>query len=123
MAFLLSDDILHHNTRDLEAILGTFCEIKVEVPRQRLLDLIPAKGKNSAQPPAAAILLLGLQHHPDDLQLLERMTSGDGDLAELAMPGLLAWHGLEGYRERLKKLEDEKGFAGFERGPAPPLRR
>lgn len=110
MAFFLSDEVFRQNKRDLESILDTFCELNVQVPRQHLLDLILAEGKDFVPPPEAAFLLLGRQHHPDDLKLLEKMTSTDSDLA---IPGLLAWHGLEGYRKHLKKLEDEKGFAAL----------
>ncbi|WP_052574092.1 DUF4375 domain-containing protein [Haloferula sp. BvORR071] len=115
MAFFLSDEVLRQNTRDSETILNTFCDLNVEIPRQHLLNLIMGGQAADANPaPTAAFLLLGRRHHPDDLGLLQQMTKTDNDLARSAMSGLLAWHGLEGYRRRLEILEDKKGFAALD---------
>lgn len=88
--------------------------MSLQLPRDRLHALITelkaAKLDRDKQRIARpALLLLGRQRHPDDLHLLSG--AGDDVLASCAMQGLLAWHGIEEYRDRLSKQEKEKGYA------------
>lgn len=110
----LRDEFFTADSPKLSSILGAAVESNLQVPRERLLKLV-AELKNAGlareekqwrlEP---ALVLLGQHHHPDDLALLREIS--DSDLAHCAMPGLLAWHGLHGYRDRLSKQVAEKGF-------------
>jgi hypothetical protein len=116
LEFFLGPEIFKADSPRLAKVLETLCEINQQLPRKRLLTLVSelrAAGldREREQIMKPALILLGRQRHPDDLELLRGM--GDNNLASAAMPGLLAWHGLEGYRERLSKKEEEKGFAAL----------
>ena len=114
MEFFRSPEIFKRDSPRIDKILTTLCEMNLQLPRERILALVgELKPENLdhdrrriMQP---ALLLLGRQRNPDDLELLRGM--GNEDLARCAMPGLLAWHGLEDYRDRLSKQEAETGFA------------
>ena len=116
MEFFLSPEIFKSDSARIDTILTTLGEMNQQLPRERILTLVAdLKPENLdrdrrriMQP---ALLLLGRQRNPDDLELLRGM--GNEALASCAMPGLLAWHGLEGYRDRLSKLVEEKGFAAL----------
>jgi hypothetical protein len=96
-------------------ILAALCETKSQVPRELLLSLVAQLRTPSFEDEQRrmelALLLLGRQRNPADLELLRG--TGDENFARHAMPGLLAWHGLEGYRDRISKLEEEKGIAAL----------
>lgn len=116
LEYFLSPEVFNTGSPRLDAILTALCEKNLQVPRERLLKLaaeLRATGLDRQQQwiLKPALLLLGRQRHPDDLELLRGM--GNETLARCAMPGLLAWHGLDGYRDRLSKLEEEKGFAAL----------
>ncbi|RYD66743.1 MAG: hypothetical protein EOP83_04275 [Verrucomicrobiaceae bacterium] len=110
----LSGGFLNAGHRDLDSILTASVEANLRVPREHLLKLI-AELKSAGLDPdhqrwllGPALVLLGQHHHPDDLELFQSMS--ESDLANHGMPGLLAWHGLHGYRERLSKQVEEKGY-------------
>ncbi|MEK7949161.1 DMP19 family protein [Luteolibacter soli] len=116
MEFFLSPEMFNPDSPRLSAVMRTLCEMNLQIPRERLLTLcgeLRSKhlGEDQKWIMKPALLLLGRQRHPDDLELLRGM--GDETLASDALAGLLAWHGLEGYRERLAKQESEKGFAAL----------
>ena len=116
MEFFLSPEIFQPDSPRLDKILTTLCEANLQLPRERILALVAELkpenlNRDRRRTMEPALLLLGRQRHPDDLELLRGM--GNEALASCAMPGLLAWHGLEGYRDRLSKLEKEKGFASL----------
>jgi hypothetical protein len=113
MEFFLGPEILKPDSPRLAGILMALCDANLQIPRERLLQLVENLNAGESKEIlnsslASALLLLGRQHHPDDLDLLRG--TGNKISAWHAMPGLLAWHGLEGYRDRLAKQVEEKGF-------------
>jgi hypothetical protein len=113
LEFFLSPEIFKVDSSRLESILTTLCEMNLQIPRERILALVSELrasklDRDRQRIMKSALLLLGRQRNPADLELLQGL--GDETLASCAMPGLLAWHGIEGYRERLSKLVEEKGF-------------
>ncbi|MCW1887371.1 DUF4375 domain-containing protein [Luteolibacter flavescens] len=114
--YFLTPEIFNPDSPRLDTILRVLCEANLQLPRERLLALIEELKatkltREKQQIAEPALLLLGRQRNPGDLDLLRGM--GNDTLARCAMPGLLAWHGLEGYRDRLSKLEVEKDFAAL----------
>jgi hypothetical protein len=116
MEFFLSPEIFKPDSPRLDKILATMCEMNLQLPRGRILALVAElratkldRDRRRIMEPA--LLLLGRQRNPDDLELLRGM--GNEALASCAMPGLLAWHGLEDYRDHLSKRAEEKGFAAL----------
>jgi len=110
----LTEGFLNADSPELTEILGASVEANLQVPRAPLLKLI-ADLKSAGLDPdhqrwllGRALVLLGQHHHPDDLELFRRMS--EDDLANHGMSGLLAWHGLHGYRNRLSKKVEEKGY-------------
>lgn len=119
MAVFLAKDIFNVDSDVLPDVLTTLAESTLQLPRDSLLGLVrefEAAGSERVHLRVLepALLLLGRQRHADDLALLNRLTKGKGMLAHAAMPGLLAWHGLEGYRLRLADLEEAKGYAALD---------
>jgi hypothetical protein len=113
LEFFLSPEIFKADSPRHDSILTTLCEMNLQIPRERILGLVSElrsskldRDRRRLMEPA--LLLLGRQRNPGDLELLRG--TGDEGLASCAMPGLLAWHGLQGYRKRLSKLVEEKGF-------------
>ncbi|HEY1123295.1 MAG TPA: DUF4375 domain-containing protein [Haloferula sp.] len=113
---ILAPEIFKAESLEIDELLWALCEKNVSLPRERILKLIEESGTAELEQDqekilGPALLLLGRQRNPADLERLR--SAGDENLAECAMPGLLAWHGLEGYRERLATLYEEKGFAAL----------
>jgi hypothetical protein len=113
LEFFLSSDVLNVDSPRLDGVLAALCDANLQIPRDRILLLAGSLNageskemRNSSL--ASALLLLGRHHHPDDLDLLRG--TGNELFAWHSMPGLLAWHGLDGYRDRLSKQVAEKGF-------------
>jgi hypothetical protein len=114
--FFLSPDMFKPDSPRLPAALTALCEMNLQLPRERLLGLCRevksmSSGEEQTWIMGPALLLLGRQRHPDDLELLREF--GNAPDALDARTGLLAWHGLEGYRDRLAKQEKEKGYAAL----------
>ena len=114
--FFLSPEMFKPDSPRLPAALTALCEMNLQLPRERLLGLCRevksmSSGEEQTWIMGPALLLLGRQRHPDDLELLREF--GNAPDALDARTGLLAWHGLEGYRDRLAKQEKEKGYAAL----------
>jgi len=116
MQHFISPEVFKVHTPRFEILLKTLLEMNLQLPRERLLaavaelrsgDLVHKEGLILEN----VLLMLGRQRNPDDHELLRGQ--GDEIFAKCAMPGLLAWHGLEGYRNRLFHMKCEKGFAAL----------
>ena len=114
--FFLRPEIFKPDSPRLDSILKVLCEMNLQLPRERIIGLAAEVGTAKLDHDQwrilePALLLLGRQRNADDLELLRGQ--GNETLARFAMPGLLAWHGLEGYRDRLSNLKREKGFVAL----------
>ena len=113
LELFLSDKYFKADSPNLSPILEASVETNLQIPRERLLKLIAELKSTGLDPDherwllGPALILLGKNHHPDDLEFFRSMSNRD--LSNYGMPGLLAWHGLHGYRERLSMLVYEKG--------------
>jgi HEAT repeat protein len=117
--FFLSPAIFKSSSRSLHHALEAMAEEEIPVPRDRLLALISELEASPLEYPrtytlAGALRLLGQHQQEEDRALLEARTShAEERVAEGAAAGLIASHGLEGFRERLWDKEDEEGFAAL----------
>jgi hypothetical protein len=113
--FFLSDDQFKRDSRSLHDILRAMNDHGLSVPRDRLLALIDSFDRKKLEYPhtyqlAEALIALGEHGVDQDRQLFEKYSSHpESTVAEGAADGLLASHGLRGFRERLYKLLEERG--------------
>lgn len=113
--FLLSPAVFSPDSPSLHHALNAMAERKIRVPHDRLLALIQQLEASELEYPrtyalGAALRLVGLHQSPDDLSLLQSRTAHtDQTIAEGAAGGLLASHGLEGFREKIWNEESNGG--------------
>lgn len=117
----LSPATFRPDSRILHDALTTMANGGVSVPREQLLELIETLRSGEIKYPKEYILcqalgLLGLHRHPDDLKLLEMLQDHpDRTVAVGASSGILTWHGLQGFEERLEERKDKGGYASLSR--------
>ena len=120
--FLLSDRILAADFAYLPRILSALSDKGVLVPRERLLGLVRSLHAKEMKYPATshlgeALRALGLHRAADDRSTLEHfLTHADAGLASGAAAGLIASHGLEGYRDTVWSTVKERGVGGLTEG-------
>jgi hypothetical protein len=116
------NDYFRCDSEDLRWILEAAADAGKRPARDRLISLIEElRRKPKIEFPlyltlTQALRLLGQHRHPEDLSLLESIVSDKSDfVAGLGCPGLLAWHGLEDYQDRLEEITSEDGYATLNR--------
>ena len=119
--FFLSADFFRADSKILHEALEALGNASIQVPVERLESLIAELRDVELKYPrdytlGQALWHLGRHRRPTDLELLESMiTRSEEEVARGASSGLVAWHGLEGFEERLWVLEKEKGYAALKR--------
>jgi HEAT repeat protein len=119
--FFLSADFFRADSKILHEALAALDNASIPVPVERLepliAELLTAKLKYPQEYTLGhALRLLGKHRRPSDLELLKSLTTrSEEEVAEGASAGLLAWHGLESFDDRLSKLEKEKGYGALKR--------
>jgi len=125
--YFQSAEALKPANESLAGILKALSKTKALIPRPALLDLIhalqaakaddskAAKAAKAGDPAGdrlgAALEHLGYWKNPEDEGLLERLTKDPRkDVAVGAAEGLLAFHGLEDYEEKIATREAKLGF-------------
>ncbi|MDG3004098.1 DMP19 family protein [Paludisphaera mucosa] len=103
-AYLLSDDYWKARPSSFPRALHALADVQIPAPVERVRPLIAELEKADPKEPVRAALdgayrLLGQARVPEDREFLEARTAG-GDGAA-AMKGLLAFHDLEGFDDRL----------------------
>ncbi|HEY1123299.1 MAG TPA: DUF4375 domain-containing protein [Haloferula sp.] len=117
----LSPAIFRPDSRILHDALTTMANAGISVPRERLLELIEILRSCEIKYPkeyilCQALLLLGRHRHPEDLKLLEMLQGHpDESVAIGASTGILTWHGLQGFEDRLHEREEKSGYASLTR--------
>jgi len=117
--FLLSPVILTPTSKALHHALRALAGGNIAVPRERLLYLITELEKSDLRYPedgalGVALSQLGQHKVAEDLSVLDSHTSHSNEsVAEGAAAGMLAFHGLLGFLEKLWKKEEVKGLAGL----------
>jgi hypothetical protein len=122
--FFLSDAQLSLESASLHENLRVLNDAGIPVPRERVVALIASLEGIELKYPrkyqlAEALRALGKhQDREDRLRLEKHLLSSEKTVAEGAAAGMLASHGLEGFRERIWKLETERGRKAL----SPPQR-
>ena len=117
----LSPAIFRPDSRILHEALKVLAEAKVSAPRERLRELIGQLQSKDLEYPKDYLLgqaarLLGSHRNPEDLKLLETLQQhGAEEVANGASLGILAWHGIEGFEERLTKRQEQGGYTSLTR--------
>jgi HEAT repeat protein len=117
----LSADFFRADSKILHEALEALDGASIQVPVERLEALIAELSKTKLKYPqeytlGRALRLLGKHRRPADIELLKSLsTRPEREVAEGASAGLLAWHGLESFDDRLWKLEKEKGYGALKR--------
>lgn len=117
--FFLSETVFTPSSKSLHEALEAIADRKIPVPRDRLLALINELEESKLEYPRTyalgeALRLLGQHQKSGDHAFLEARTKHAEDrVAEGAASGLLAAHGLEGFRQRLWDKESADGFAAL----------
>jgi hypothetical protein len=114
--FFLSPGFFKVDSETLHDVLEVMADRKVPVPRERLLKLAGELEATKLEYPqdyalAATLRLLGQHRQEEDRAFLEkRMDHPDETVAGGASEGLLAFHGLEDFEDKLWDLEEKKGW-------------
>jgi HEAT repeat protein len=117
--FFLSDSMLTTEAKALHYILRALNAKSLLVPRNRLLSLIGQLNTRELEYPQSyqlgeALRSLGKHRLPEDRATLEEHLSHSADIvAEGAAAGLVASHGLDGFRERNWRTLKERGLAAL----------
>jgi HEAT repeat protein len=117
--FLLSPIIFTPESKSLHRSLEALSSRKLKAPRDRLLELIRQLEAGSMEYPRTyglgeSLRMLGRHRHPGDNEFLgKRLKHPQEQAAEGAAAGLILWHGLDGFTERLSEKMDSKGFAAL----------
>ena len=122
MEIFLSPAVSRPGSRILHECLTTLANANVSVPRERLLEWIEQiRSEKELKYPKEYILcqalrLLGRHRQPDDLRMLESLQEHpEQSVATGASLGILAWHGVEGFEQRIVERQQKGGYASLTR--------
>lgn len=119
--FFLSPGFFRADSDILHQALNALGNASIEVPAERLEPLIAELRAAELKYPrdyllSQALRLLARHRRPADLELFKGLSKHPNeDVAEGASAALVTWYGLEGFGERLSKLEQAKGYAALNR--------
>jgi uncharacterized protein DUF4375/HEAT repeat protein len=119
VAFFLSDAVFTPESAALHEILKAMRQLELAVPHNQLLVLIEKLSSKDLKFPQTyqlgeALQSLGRHRFAEDKMMIEKWLShGEEVIAEGASGGLLALHGLDGFRERLWNTMEKRGTDGL----------